>query len=74
MNKEYIDQPAHVIVSAGLVAGFVLPLPLWLALLIVLVGAFTRELLQHDWDWRRVGWFDLGFIALGAATSAAFLL
>ena len=73
MNKEYIDQPAHVIVSAGLVVAFVMPLPIWLAALIVMTGAYIRELLQHDLDWRRVGWFDLTFIALGAAV-AAFLL
>lgn len=72
MNKEFIDQPAHVLVAAGLVAAFVVPTPLWLAVLIVLIGAYIRELLQHDWDWRRVGWFDLTFIATGAASAALF--
>ena len=73
MNKEYIDQPAHFLVSAGLVIAFVLPLPIWAAVLIVMIAAFIRELLQHDLDWRRVGWFDLTFIALGAATAALLL-
>lgn len=74
MNKEFIDQPAHVIAAAGLVAAFVLPTPLWLAVLIVLVGAFIRELLQHDLDWRRVGRMDLSFITLGAALAAFIFL
>lgn len=71
-KKDWLDQPAHFFISAGLIAGFVLPLPIWIAALIVMIGAFIRELRQHDWDWRQVGRKDLLFIALGAAIAAFF--
>ncbi|WP_090369256.1 hypothetical protein [Nitrosospira sp. Nl5] len=73
MNKEIIDQTAHFTVAFAFMCAFMWPLPWWEAALLVMLGAFMRELNQHDWDWRRVGTLDLSFFAIGAA-SAAFLL
>lgn len=72
-NKDWVDQPAHL--AVGLIATFVIGQ--WLSWfessVIVMAGAFARELWQHDWDWRRVGVLDLAFFEIGCGFAAFFV-
>jgi hypothetical protein len=72
-NKDWLDQPAHL--AVGLILTFVLCFwTSWLeSSVIVMGGAFVRELRQHDWDWRRVGVLDLTFFAIGCGLAAFFV-
>lgn len=72
-DKDWLDQPAHL--AVGLIATFTMCF--WIswaeASVITMVGAFARELHQHDWDWRRVGVLDLAFFAIGCGLAAFFV-
>lgn len=62
VKKELIDQSAHAIIGFAIAYGIMMLLGpiMWsapIAFLVVVIGAFIRELVQHDFD-------DLGYGSL----------
>jgi hypothetical protein len=47
INKEFIDQPLHLIVGAALVIGFSFITSLWMAALISAMTGLVREIYQR---------------------------
>jgi hypothetical protein len=80
INKEFIDQPLHLIVGAALVIGFSLITSLWMAAIISAVTGLVREIYQR-YDQDRA-WYDFGqgsrldliFWSLGTAVGVAIML
>jgi hypothetical protein len=58
INKEFIDQPLHLIVGAALVIGFSFITSLWMAAIISAMTGLVREIYQR-YDEDRV-WYDFG--------------
>ncbi len=58
INKEFIDQPLHLIVGAALVIGFSFITSLWMAALISAMTGLMREIYQR-YDEDRA-WYDFG--------------
>jgi lipid A disaccharide synthetase len=58
INKEFIDQPLHLIVGAALVIGFSFITSLWMAAIISAVTGLVREIYQR-YDEDRA-WYDFG--------------
>jgi hypothetical protein len=58
INKEFIDQPLHLIVGAALVVGFSFITSLWMAAIISAVTGLVREIYQR-YDQDRA-WYDFG--------------
>jgi hypothetical protein len=80
INKEFIDQPLHLIVGAALVIGFSLITSLWMAAIISAVTGLVREIYQR-YDQDRAGYdfgqgsrLDLIFWSLGTAVGVAIML
>ncbi|SHL09931.1 hypothetical protein SAMN05216428_10169 [Nitrosospira sp. Nsp11] len=72
-DKDWLDQPAHF--AVGLIATYIIGqclMPIE-AVVIVMAGAFVRELMQHEWECTRVGWLDLSFFAIGTAEAVFFI-
>jgi hypothetical protein len=78
INKEFIDQPAHLIVGAALVIGFSFITSLWMAAIISAVTGLVREIYQR-YDQDRA-WYDFGpgsrldLIFWGLGTAAGILI
>jgi hypothetical protein len=80
INKEFIDQPLHLIVGAALVIGFSFITSLWMAAIISAVTGLVREIYQR-YDQDRA-WYDFGagsrldliFWGLGTAVGVAIML
>jgi hypothetical protein len=78
INKEFIDQPLHLIVGAALVIGFSFITSLWMAAIISAVTGLMREIYQR-YDQDRV-WYDFGLgsrldlIFWGLGTTTGFVL
>lgn len=62
--KEWVDQPLHMLMIFGLMAGAYFQWPLWAAALFGLAWMLLRELEQHKWNIFRVGRKDLAFCFL----------
>lgn len=58
MNKEFIDQPLHVLAGAALVVAFSFITSLWMAALISAMTGLVREIYQR-YDQNRK-WYDFG--------------
>jgi hypothetical protein len=58
INKEFIDQPLHLIVGAALVVGFSFITSLWMAAIISAMTGLMREIYQR-YDQDRA-WYDFG--------------
>ena len=77
MNKEFIDQPLHVIAGAVLVIASSFITELWMAVIISAMTGLVREIYQRydeDREWYDFGHgsrMDLAFWALG--TLAGFV-
>jgi hypothetical protein len=77
-NKEFIDQPLHLIVGAALVIGFSFITSLWMAALISAMTGLVREIYQR-YDEDRA-WYDFGqgsrldLIFWGLGTAAGILI
>jgi hypothetical protein len=78
INKEFIDQPLHLIVGAALVIGFSFITSLWMAAIISAVTGLVREIYQR-YDEDRA-WYDFGpgsrldLIFWGLGTAAGILI
>ena len=78
INKEFIDQPLHLIVGAALVIGFSFITSLWMAALISAMTGLVREIYQR-YDEDRA-WYDFGqgsrldLIFWGLGTAAGILI
>ena len=79
INKNYIDQPAHLIVALVLVVGFSFITSLWMAAIISAMTGIIREIYQRYNEDR--AWYDFGpgsrldliFWALGTAAGVAIM-
>jgi hypothetical protein len=79
INKDFIDQPLHVIAGAVIVIGFSFITALWMAALISAMTGLVREIYQR-YDQDRA-WYDFGsgsrldliFWSLGTAIGAAIM-
>jgi hypothetical protein len=78
INKEFIDQPLHLIAGAALVIGFSFITSLWMAALISAMTGLVREIYQR-YDQDRA-WYDFGqgsrldLIFWGLGTAAGILI
>jgi hypothetical protein len=80
INKEFIDQPLHLIVGAALVVGFSFITSLWMAAIISAMTGLVREIYQR-YDEDRA-WYDFGpgsrldllFWGLGTAAGVAIMI
>jgi hypothetical protein len=78
INKEFIDQPLHLIVGAALVIGFSFITSLWMAAIISAMTGLVREIYQR-YDEDRA-WYDFGpgsrldLIFWGLGTAAGILI
>jgi hypothetical protein len=78
INKEFIDQPLHLIVGAALVIGFSFITSLWMAAIISAMTGLMREIYQR-YDEDRA-WYDFGpgsrldLIFWGLGTAAGILI
>jgi len=78
INKEFIDQPLHLIVGAALVIGFSFITSLWMAAIISAMTGLVREIYQR-YDQDRA-WYDFGpgscldLIFWGLGTAAGILI
>jgi hypothetical protein len=80
INKEFIDQPLHLIVGAALVIGFSFITSLWMAAIISAMTGLVREIYQR-YDEDRA-WYDFGpgsrldliFWGLGTAAGVVLML
>jgi hypothetical protein len=80
INKNYIDQPLHLIVGAALVIGFSFITSLWMAAIISAMTGLVREIYQR-YDEDRA-WYDFGpgsrldliFWGLGTAAGVAIMI
>jgi hypothetical protein len=80
INKEFIDQPLHLIVGAALVIGFSFITSLWMAAIISAVTGLVREIYQR-YDEDRA-WYDFGqgsrldllFWGLGTAAGVVLMI
>jgi hypothetical protein len=78
INKEFIDQPLHLIVGAALVIGFSFITSLWMAAIISAVTGLVREIYQR-YDEDRA-WYDFGpgsrldLLFWGLGTAAGILI
>ena len=80
INKNFIDQPLHVLAGAVIVVGFSFITALWMAALISAVAGLVREIYQR-YDQDRA-WYDFGagsrldmiFWSLGTAAGVAIML
>jgi hypothetical protein len=79
INKDFIDQPLHVLAGAVLVIGFSFITSLWMAALISAATGLVREIYQR-YDQDRA-WYDFGagsrldmiFWFLGTAIGVAIM-
>jgi hypothetical protein len=79
INKDFIDQPLHIIAGAALVVGFSFITELWMAALISAMTGLVREIYQR-YDQDRP-WYDFGsgsrldliFWALGTGAGVAIM-
>jgi hypothetical protein len=78
INKDFIDQPLHLIVGAALVIGFSFITSLWMAAIISAMTGLVREIYQR-YDEDRA-WYDFGpgsrldLIFWGLGTAAGILI
>ena len=78
INKEFIDQPLHLIVGAALDIGFSFITSLWMAAIISAVTGLVREIYQR-YDEDRA-WYDFGpgsrldLLFWGLGTAAGILI
>jgi hypothetical protein len=78
INKEFIDQPLHLIVGVALVIGFSFITSLWMAGIISAMTGLMREIYQR-YDEDRA-WYDFGpgsrldLIFWGLGTAAGILI
>ena len=78
INKEFIDQPLHLIAGAALVIGFSFITTLWMAALISAMTGLVREIYQR-YDEDRA-WYDFGpgsrldLLFWGIGTAAGILI
>ena len=62
--KEWVDQPLHMLMTAGLMAMAYFQIPLLGAAFFAFFWMWLREVEQHAWNWRLVGRTDLSFCLL----------
>jgi hypothetical protein len=78
INKEFIDQPLHLIVGVALVIGFSFITSLWMAGIISAMTGLMREIYQR-YDEDRA-WYDFGpgsrldLLFWGLGTAAGILI
>ena len=78
INKNYIDQPAHLIVALVLVVGFSFITSLWMAAIISAMTGIIREIYQRYNEDR--AWYDFGpgsrldLLFWGIGTAAGILI
>ena len=80
INKDFVDQPLHMIAGAALVVGFSFITELWMAAIISAMTGLVREIYQR-YDEDRA-WYDFGagsrldmiFWSLGTAAGVAIML